>query len=140
MCPAAVASPRPHRKRHLNWGKVSPEAGSPSQALRASSPKVGALGKGGKSPRNAFGSFAAAERKDSKPETLRTAKASHFGRGGIASAMTERARPLPWPLGPSSAGAHGGKRARPAEGTIPVARNIFLQNCIKVLDRHCGVW
>ena len=52
----------------------------------------------------------------------------------------ERASPLPWPLGLSLAGACGGERARPAEGTIPVARNIFLQNCIKVLDRHCGVW
>ena len=43
----------PHRKLNLNRGKVSPEAGLPSQALRASSPKVGALGKGGKSPCNA---------------------------------------------------------------------------------------
>ena len=32
----------------------------PSQALRASSPKVGAIGKGVKSERNAFGSLAAA--------------------------------------------------------------------------------
>ena len=43
----------PHRKYLLNRGAVSPSAGSPSQALRASSPKGGALGKGGKSPRNA---------------------------------------------------------------------------------------
>ena len=41
------------RKAVLNKGAVFPPAGSPSQALRASSPKVGALGKGGKSARNA---------------------------------------------------------------------------------------
>ena len=43
----------PRRKYLLNRGVVSPPAGSPSQALRASSPKGGALGKGGKSPHSA---------------------------------------------------------------------------------------
>ena len=43
----------PRRKYLLNRGEASPPAGLPSQALRASSPKGGALGKGGKSPRNA---------------------------------------------------------------------------------------
>ena len=33
----------PHRKLNPNWGEVSPEAGLPSQALRASSPKGGAF-------------------------------------------------------------------------------------------------
>ena len=46
----------PRRKYLLNWGEVSPPAGSPSQALRTSSPKGGALGKGVKSERSAFGS------------------------------------------------------------------------------------
>ena len=75
-----------------------------------------------------------------EPETWRTAKASHFGRGGIAQAMTERASPAEAAQSLGLDRACGGKRARPAEETIPVARNIFLQNCIKVLDRHCGVW
>ena len=43
----------PRRKYLLNWGEVSPPAGSPSQALRASSPKGGALGKGVKSEHSA---------------------------------------------------------------------------------------
>ena len=45
-----------HCEMLLNRGAAALSAGLPSQALRASSPKVGALGKGGKSPRNAFGS------------------------------------------------------------------------------------
>ena len=41
------------RNAVLNKGARFPLPGSPSQALRASSPKVGALGKGGKSERSA---------------------------------------------------------------------------------------
>ena len=51
--PAASGLAISHRKRLLNWGAAAPAASSPSQALRASSPKVGALGKGGKSPHSA---------------------------------------------------------------------------------------
>ena len=46
----------PRRKYLLNWGEVSPPAGSPSQSKPdgfASSPKGGALGKGVKSERSA---------------------------------------------------------------------------------------
>ena len=48
--------PSPYRKLLLNRGAAASPAGLPSQALRASSPKVGALGKGVKSERSAFGS------------------------------------------------------------------------------------
>ena len=43
----------PYRKLLLNRGAAALSAGLPSQALRASSPKVGALGKGVKSERYA---------------------------------------------------------------------------------------
>ena len=43
----------PRREYLLNRGAVSSPAGLPSQALRASSPKGGALGKGVKSERSA---------------------------------------------------------------------------------------
>ena len=42
-----------HCEMLLNWETAAPPAGLPSQALRASSPKVGALGKGVKSERYA---------------------------------------------------------------------------------------
>ena len=58
-----------------------PQRGSPWQRRKVSAQRLTAP-------------LAAAGRKDSKPETWRTAKASHFGRGGIAQAMTERASPL----------------------------------------------
>ena len=54
--------------------------------------------------------------------------------------MTERARPAEAAQSLGLDRVCGGERARQAEGTIPVARNIFLQNRIKVLDRHYGVW
>ena len=56
MCPAVGFVLSALRYAVLNKGAGFPLAGSPSQALRASSPKVGALGKGGKSERSAFGS------------------------------------------------------------------------------------
>ena len=45
--------PSPHREHLLNWGPAATAAGLPSQALRASSPKGGALGKGVQSERSA---------------------------------------------------------------------------------------
>ena len=43
----------PRHKYLLNRGAAAPAASSPSQALRTSSPKGGALGKGVKSERSA---------------------------------------------------------------------------------------
>ena len=48
-----ASSASPYRKLLLNRGAAAPPAGLPSQALRASSPKGGALGKGVKSERYA---------------------------------------------------------------------------------------
>ena len=53
MCPAVGFVLSALRYAVLNKGAGFPLAGSPSQALRASSPKVGALGKGVKSERSA---------------------------------------------------------------------------------------
>ena len=54
--------------------------------------------------------------------------------------MTERASPAEAAQSLGLDRVCGGERARPAEETIPVARNIFSAIRIKVLDRHCGVW
>ena len=48
-----AGSTSPYRELLLNRGAAARSAGLPSQALRASSPEVGALGKGVKSERYA---------------------------------------------------------------------------------------
>ena len=64
----------PHRKRQLNRGKVSPPASSPSQALRASSPKGRAF---------------------SRRQTFRYIQNLSLWERWHREAMTERASPLP---------------------------------------------
>ena len=101
-----------------NKGAAFPLPGSPSQSKPdgfASSPKGGALGKGGKSPRSAFGSFAAAGRK----------------------VLNRKLRGLPRPLtlGEVASRSDDGEGKPASGGAGPRFRSCFRQGCASA--RQC---